>query len=98
MRRIVHALILIAAYSAYVRLGQDAVEQRLGPGPGKGVGALVVFGLILGVGLFIVGKLRPRDVGWRADRVARDVGLGVVGAAVLAVGLIAILVVFRGAS
>jgi hypothetical protein len=96
MRRIVHALVLVAAYTAYVRIGQDMVEARIGPGPGKGVGALVVFGLILGVGLFVVAKLRPRDVGWRADNLARDLALGVAGAAVLAVGLIGILAAFRG--
>jgi membrane protease YdiL (CAAX protease family) len=96
MKRVLHALLLIAAYTFYVRIGQQVVDEWIGPGPAKGVGALIIFGLILGLGLFVAAKLRPRDVGWRFDHVGRDLALGVLGLVILSAGLLALLSVFRG--
>ncbi len=96
MKKVLHALLLVAVYTFYVRIGQQVVDEWIGRGPGKGVGALVVFGLILGLGLFVAAKLRPRDVGWRFDNFGRDLLLGVLGLAALAAGLVALLLVFRG--
>src|SRR5262249_40170851 len=96
MKRVLHALALVAAYTFYVRLGQPVVDAWFGPAVGKGVGALVVFGLILGLGLFVAARLHLRDVGWRGGNVARDMLLGALGLVALTAGLLALLFVFRG--
>ncbi|MCE7889956.1 MAG: CPBP family intramembrane metalloprotease [Sorangiineae bacterium PRO1] len=42
-------------------------------------------GLVVGVGLLLIGRLKPADVGWRFHDLGRDVALGALGALLLIV-------------
>ena len=96
MKRIAHALVLICLYALMVFVVSPRLYEWVGPPVGMVVGALVIFGGILWLGLFRATGLRPRDVGWHFDHAGRDAAIGVVGFVLLGAGICVIAWVARG--
>jgi membrane protease YdiL (CAAX protease family) len=71
--------------------GWEAITMTLA----QGVWGL---GLVVGVGLMAVARVGPRDLGWRFDRMPRDVPRGVLGAMLLVALVIAPVIVSGKAS
>ena len=87
MKRLAHALVLVVVYALMVHVVSPRLYQAVGFPVGVVIGALVIFGGILWLGLFRTAGLRPRDVGWRFDQLGRDAAIGLVGFIGLAAGI-----------
>lgn len=90
--RIVHALGLVVARAVLlfgVGINQIAPRilgtENIFAGDFRSLAVLAVLlgaldvGLVLSVGLLVVGRVTLRSLGWRADRLGRDVALGLAG-------------------
>lgn len=87
--RLFHAVWLVAAFTVVVRwYGLKVLKPALGMGKVGPFLLVAQLGVILGVGLFWAGMLRPRDIGWRPRRPVREYALGLVGLAAVTVGLL----------
>jgi len=96
MKRLAHALVLVVVYALMVFVVSPRLYGWVGPPVGMVIGALVIFGGILWLGLFRATGLRPRDVGWRFDRFWRDVSIGVIGFVGLAAGFCVLMWAWQG--
>ena len=96
MKRIAHALVLICLYAVMVFVVSPRLYEWVGPPVGMVIGALVIFGGILWLGLFRAAGLRPRDVGWRFDRLGRDALIGVIGFVGLGAGICVLMWAWQG--
>ncbi|MGE0791721.1 MAG: lysostaphin resistance A-like protein [Sandaracinaceae bacterium] len=97
--QLLHAVILSVAIISHFIVGFVIVGPALGLGPdevfGGSVAAILMtiaqgvwgLGVVLGGGLFWIGKVSLRDVGWHTDTLGRDLALGAVGAVVLVLAL-----------
>ena len=98
--RRVHAAALLIVYVGWcISLGR-VIAPRIFPGENLmlatghsfalvPVSYTVTLGLVLGLGLFHLGRTTPRAIGWHSSSAARDVAIGCAGFIAIAVILVA---------
>lgn len=102
--RLPHALLLVPTYLAVFHFVLRVLGSRLFPGENlldAGPHAFVLFGvdivfevvLVLGLGLFWLGGIGPRDIGWRFEAWRAEVARGALGFAAASVIILGFAVV-----
>jgi membrane protease YdiL (CAAX protease family) len=104
--RIVHSLVLVVLMGSTFVLGFGVIGPMLGldmsevfSGSKLALLTTAIMGVysvvgVVGLGLFVFGRVRPSDIGWRSEHVARDIGTGLLGALCLVGCMLAILLLF----
>ncbi|MDD9946624.1 MAG: CPBP family intramembrane metalloprotease [Myxococcales bacterium] len=99
--QIVHSLILVVGMASTFILGFGVIGPALGlkmdevfSGSLPAMLTTALMGLysvggVVGLGLLLLGRVRPGDLGWRVDQLGRDVVAGLIGV----VGLVACMLV-----